>query len=303
MSNAERPRGIFTIDATRYLERSAPAAVQQLGDGLWTAAVGDHRTLFAQGGGSILACNTFGTPAAARVYRDAIEQTIPGHRVGTLLCTIDHLDHAGYGTVLAPEAEVVAHELCAGVLERRRSSGQRTADRVIEGTSQELNIDGVTVRAVYPGPTVGTGNLALHVPAHRALFVVGPRADARYGLLPDMHFRHLTRIWRELAEIDVDVVIPGRGALMDRDGLRRAADYLDAVAEASQRAFAQGLPIWELPTMHAYVSGALRDRFGDLDGFDDHVGVAAIRLVHYYLMGGWGIEDTAAPERLLEAGR
>ena len=49
----------------------------------------------------------------------------------------------------------------------------------------------------------------------------------------------------------------------------------------------------------AIIGGALGDRFGDLDGFDEHAGLTAIRIVHHYLMGGWGLEDTPTPGVLL----
>jgi glyoxylase-like metal-dependent hydrolase (beta-lactamase superfamily II) len=293
------PGGIFTIDAGSYLERDVPLTVERLGDRLFTACAGDRGTVFVEGESSAIAVNTFGTPAAARAYRRAIEDALPGLALDTVVCTIDHLDHCGYAGVLAPEAEVVAHELCARVLASRGAIGQRPADRIVCGAGETLTLDGVAVHALYPRPSQGTGNLALHFAEQRALFVVGPRADARYGLLPDVHFRHLTNAWRELASLDVDVVIPGGGPMMDRAGLVRAADYLDALAEASQRAFAEGLPIWELEPMAAYASSALGERFGDLDGFDEHIGIAAIRSVHFYLMGGWGLEDTAEPERLM----
>jgi hypothetical protein len=55
-----------------------------------------------------------------------------------------------------------------------------------------------------------------------------------------------------------------------------------------------------LEAMEQFVSERLREQFGDLDGFPRHVGIAAIRCVHHYLMGGWGMEDTAEPEELLE---
>lgn len=43
----------------------------------------------------------------------------------------------------------------------------------------------------------------------------------------------------------------------------------------------------------------LRESFGDLEGFDQHVGQMSIRIVHHYLMGGWGLEDTPEPAVLL----
>ncbi len=41
------------------------------------------------------------------------------------------------------------------------------------------------------------------------------------------------------------------------------------------------------------------ERFGDMEGFENHIGQMAIRIVHHYLMGGWGLEDTPEPAVLL----
>jgi hypothetical protein len=51
--------------------------------------------------------------------------------------------------------------------------------------------------------------------------------------------------------------------------------------------------------MKGYCIGQLAERFGDLEGFEGHVGQMAIRIVHHYLMGGWGLEDTPEPRLLM----
>jgi glyoxylase-like metal-dependent hydrolase (beta-lactamase superfamily II) len=269
---------------------------QQLADGVFTVAAEDHRALFTASDDGVVALNSFGTSKHARSYAKAIG-SVAGVPVTAVIATIDHLDHTGRTAELG--GEVIAHELCARVIERRGAPGQRPADRAIAGAGSELQLAGVTFRLIYPGPTQGTGNLAVHLPQRRVLFLAGPRADARYGLLPDFHLRHVTRIWRELAALDVDVVVPARGPLMTTAELARAADYIEAVKRASQEAFAEGLPIWVIDAMEPFVRERLRERFGDLDGFDRHIGIASIRAVHHYLMGGWGMEDTAEPESIL----
>lgn len=265
---------------------------EQVAEGVWTVAAGDRRSVFAAAGDRVVAVNGFGSAELAAGYADAIRSTVPDSTLAGTVASIDHLDHAGGASALAEGGELIAHELCGRMLASR---GQ-TVTRSVSGAGEELELGGVRLSLLYPGPSQGTGNLAVHLPEHRVLFLVGPRADARYGLFADMHFRHLTRVWRELAELDVDVVVPGRGPVTDRAGLARAADYVDALAGASQQAFADGLPIWVIEAIGPYVEERLRDGFGDLDGFDRHVGIGSIRLVHYYLMGGWGLEDTADPD-------
>jgi len=51
--------------------------------------------------------------------------------------------------------------------------------------------------------------------------------------------------------------------------------------------------------MAGFAQNELGERFGHLDGFAEHSGQTAIRIVHHYLMGGWGLEDTPDPGILL----
>jgi glyoxylase-like metal-dependent hydrolase (beta-lactamase superfamily II) len=239
-----------------------------------------------------VAVNSFRTDELARAYAETL-----GQPVEAVIATIDHLDHTGATDALG--APVIAHELCARVMQRRGAPGQRPADQLVGGSGEELQLDGMRVHLIYGGPTQGTGNVAVHLPKQRVLFLAGPRADARYGLLPDFHLRHVTRVWRELAALDVDTVVPARGSVMTPTELMRAADYIDAIKVAAQEAFAEGVPIWVIDAMEPFVAERLRERFGDLEGFDRHIGIASIRIVHHYLMGGWGMEDTSQPDALL----
>jgi len=273
---------------------------EEVASGVFTVAAGDHRTAFVVGSGGVVALNSFGSRDRAQSYRQAIADAAGGAEPEIVVATIDHLDHTGATADFAPRAEIVAHELCARVIEGRGAPSQRLPQRPIRGGGEELELGGTRLALRYLGPTQGTGNLAVHLPEHRVLFLAGPRGDARYGLLPDFHLRHVTRIWREIAALDVDVVIPARGRLMTTAELVRAADYLDAVKRACQEGFAAGLPIWEIETLGPFVSDRLREGFGDLPGFDRHIGITSIRVVHHYLMGGWGMEDTAEPDALLE---
>lgn len=271
---------------------SVTSDVQQLGDGLWTVAAGDYRCLFLETGDSVVVFNTLAGAKATGELRAAIAASVPAKPVSHIVYTIDHLDHTAGAAELAPDATVVAHSSCARVVAGRAHPRQTPVELEIEGAGDVIDLGGRRVTLRYFGPSQGTGNLAVIPEGSRALFVVGPRADARFGLFNDIHFRHVARIWRELAALDVDTVVPGRGPLMGVDDLRRAADYVDALAESAQRAFAEGVPIWVYEAMEPYTSNRLRDRFAVLDGFSEHVGIAAIRAVHYYLMGGWGLEDT-----------
>jgi hypothetical protein len=299
MTGPAHSRGIFTRDAESYLLAGSPVTVERLAPGVWTATSRTYRTVFFEGDTSVTAVNTFGTPAAAKALRDAIQSTVPGKPLAGLISTLDHLDHTGYGAELGVTGECVGHALTERVITSRNASGQLPITRRISGHGAKVDIDGVAVSLIYAGPSVGTGNLAVELPGG-VLFVVGPQGNARYGIFPDYHFRHVAGVWRRLADRDIEIVVPGRYGLLDVAGLHHAADYVDALAASCQAAFAQGVPAWDVETVGQFVGGQLRAEFEDLDGFNSQIAMAAARVVDHYRMGGWGLEDTAEPDRLLE---
>jgi glyoxylase-like metal-dependent hydrolase (beta-lactamase superfamily II) len=293
--------GIFTAANTReYLEREPEMSVEQLSGRMWTISDGVRRALFLEGDSSIVAFDTFGTPGAAQAYRKAVEATIPGKAIGTVIYSHDHLDHAGFAADFAPRADIIADEMCAKVIRLRQAKGQSAPTRLLSGTRNEMVIDGLQFTLLNPGPTHGTGHLSAYFVEERLLFssdTILP--NARYGLLPDYHIWNFVKFMRGFLDLDWDAFVPGRYEVTDRARFMHGCDFIEAVQEESQRAFAEFVPIWMMDAMQGYVGAKLQDRFGDLDGFQEHIGLIAVRIVHHYLMGGWSLEDTPEPGILL----
>ena len=294
-------RGLFTSDkAQAYLAFEPEMAVEQLSEHLWTVSDGACRTIFLKGSEGIIAFDTFGTPGRARAYARAMEQAIPGRAVTTIIYSHDHLDHAGFAADLAPAAEIIADEMCAKVVRLRAAEGQLQPDRVLAGAENRITVDGVELVLLNPGPTHGSGNLAAWFAEEKLLFSSDTiLANARYGLLPDIHLANFVRFMRGFLDLDWETFVPGRYGLTDRAGFTRGCDYIEAVQDACQQAFVEFVPIWAYEPMQGYVMNKLADRFGDLDGFAEHVGLTSIRIVHHYLMGGWSLEDTPRPGYIL----
>ncbi len=286
-THTDRVRGRYTLPAARlaFLYEEPSLEVVELGPGLRTIGDGSHRTVFADGDDGVIAWDTLSTPGRARAYRAAI-----GREVGTVVYSNDHLDRSGWCSELAPEADRVAHEWCARVVELRGADGQLPVTRTINGT-EALG----PARLVYPGPTSATGNLATHFPEHGVLYApetVLP--NARYSLLPDWHIRNYSASLHGLLELDFETFIPGRYGLMTRAEFVDGLAFLDAVHETAQRAFAESVAVWLFDAMEAFVKDRLAADWGSLDGFDDNVGIMAFRIAHHYLTGGWSTEDTPA---------
>jgi glyoxylase-like metal-dependent hydrolase (beta-lactamase superfamily II) len=294
-------RGTFTHAAAQaYLAVEPEIHTDRLSERIWTASDGHCRAVFVEGDSGVIAFDTFGTPGGARAYKKAIATAVPGKAIRNVIYTHDHLDHAGFAAALAPDAEIIADEICAKIIKLRRADGQRLPTRVLSGTRNAVQIDGVALTLLNPGPTHGSGNISAWFAEEKILYSSDTvLANARYGFLPDYHLGNFVRCMRGFLELDWQTFVPGRFELTDRAGFARGCDYLEAMQTECQKAFAEFVPIWVYDAMYGYVSHKLKERFGDLDGFDQHVGQTAIRVVHHYLMGGWGLEDTPEAAVLL----
>lgn len=294
-------RGLFTLEgAQAYLAVEPEMVTEKLSERLFTVSDGQVRTVFLEGDSSVIAFDTFGTPGRARAYGKAIANALPGKPIGTIIYSHDHLDHAGFAADLAPDADIIADEMCAKVIKLRGAQGQTQPTRVLTGERNELTIDGVDLVLLNPGPTHGSGNLAAYFEEEKAFFSSDTiLANAKYGFMPDYHFCNLIRYMRGFLDLDWDRFVPGRYEMTDRAGFERGVDFIEAVMTECQLAFVNFVPIWAYEPMKGYCIGQLGERFGDLEGFEGHVGQMAIRIVHHYLMGGWGLEDTPEPRVLM----
>ena len=294
-------KGLFTSSKLdSYLAAEPPMQVDQLSDRIWTISDGVYRSIFLAGDSGLVAFDTFGTPGKARAYRAAMDQALPGQPVKTIIYTHDHLDHAGFAADLAPDAEIVADELAAKVIRLRDADGQLPPTRTVSGQETSWEEDGLAFKLLNPGPTHGSGNLSAWFPGDGLLFssdTILP--NARYGLMPDYHIANFVKFMRQLSDLEWDTFVPGRYEVTDRARFLKGCNYIEAIQTAAQQAFVEMVPIWVMDAMQDYVGQALREEFSDLDGFDDQVGLTAIRIVHHYLMGGWGLEDTPDPGVLL----
>lgn len=280
-------RGRYTLPAERlaFLDVEPDLRVDELGAGLWTVSDGKHRTVFAEGEDGAIAWDTLATPGAARAYRRAI-----GRPITTIVYSNDHLDRSGWSRELAPDAARVAHVWCARVVELRAADGQLP---VTETFLDDRQIG--PARVLFPGLTSASGNVASFFPAQRVLYAPDTvLPNARYSMLPDWHIRNFSVSLRSLLELEFDTFVPGRHGVMTRTEFERGIDFLDAVHDAAQHAFAESVAVWLFDAMESFVKERLAGEWGGLDGFDEHVGIMAFRIAHHYLTGGWSTEDTAA---------
>ncbi len=294
-------QGIFTSPAVAdYLGAVPTITSEQLSDRLWTISDGKYRTIIIEADRSVVAFDTFGTPARARAYAAEIARLFPAKHVSTIIYSHDHLDHAGFAADFAPDAAIVADEMTAKVVSMRAADGQLPVTQALSGAENKVSYDGAEFVLLNRGPVHGTGHLSAWFEEEKLFFssdTILP--NARYGLMPDYHIANFVKIMRSYLDLGFERFVPGRYEVTDRNRFEQGCDYIEAMQIACQAAFHSFVPIWVHDAMAGFVQNELGERFGHLDGFQEHSGQTAIRIVHHYLMGGWGLEDTPEPAILL----
>ena len=233
-------RGKFTREAAQtYLAHEPETQVEKLSDSIWTISDGTCRTVFLEADSSVIAFDTFGTPGRARAYKKAISEAIPDKPVKTIIYSHDHMDHSGFAEDLAPDAEIIADEMCAKVIKLRQAEGQLLPSRILSGAKNDMVIDGANFTLLNPGPTHGSGNISAWFGDDEILFSSDTiLANAKYGFVPDYHLCNFVKFMRGFLELEWLTFVPGRYEITDRAGFEKGCDYIEAVQIETQNAFA-----------------------------------------------------------------
>lgn len=285
-------RGVFSIPGALPIQTMwRDITYEFMRDRIWSVSEGIYRTIFLEGDKGTIAFDTFSTPGGAGAYRGAIQRVFPEKPVHTLVYSHDHLDHTGYAADLAPDAEIVAHDLCARVVGTRKSDGQLPATEIWTGERKEYDIDGLQFELIYPGPTHGDGNVAAYFPQSKILFMVDTVIPGvGYTFFPDWHIAPYVKTMERFMSLDWDLYIPGHFWPLDRAGFTDNLNYYGVMAENAQLAIADGVDVDDLPDVTRYVHEKIGDRFGHLFRFGEYAGTNLARYMHHYLSGGWGVE-------------
>lgn len=284
--------GIFTIPGPLTVQSAwRDITFDPVRDRIWTASEGIYRTIFLEGDAGVIAFDTFTTPGGANAYKAAIQRVFPHKPIHTIVYSHDHLDHTGYAADLAPEADIIAHDLCDQVIRARKSDGQLPATEVWSGERKEYAIDGVRFELLYPGPTHGDGNVAAYFPDSKVLFMVDTVIPGvGYAFFPDWHLAPYVSTMRRFESLDWDVFVPGHFWITDRAGFTESLDYYDQMEVLGQEAIADGLDPNDYAAVTRYCNEKLKPKYGSLFRYEEYFAMNLMRYMLHFLTGGWGIE-------------
>lgn len=295
---SECPRGILRIrDPVPALEYVPTLTYEPLAERLWTISDGTYRTVLAEGDRSAIAFDTFYSPGSATAYRQAVGRLLQHRPIETIVYSHDHLDHTGFGSVLAPGARVIAHEAAARVIEARGADGQLVPTDCWSGERRELVVDGVEMELVYPGATHGNGNVAALFREARVLFMVDTVAPGvGYTFLPDWHVDSYLPSLRRVLDLEWDRFVPGHFWPIGRREFAEAVAWWEALVETAHAAHAAGVEPDDLHAARAIVDERLRPAWGHLFRFEEYAALNLMRFLLHVRTGGWGLEDCGAGE-------
>jgi glyoxylase-like metal-dependent hydrolase (beta-lactamase superfamily II) len=192
---------------------------------------------------------------------------------------------------MAPEAHIIAHDLCDQVVRARGSDGQLPATEVFSGERKSFDIDGAYFELIYPGPTHGDGNIAAYLPQSKVLFMVDTVIPGvGYTFFPDWHLVPYVPVMKRLLSLDWDLFVPGHFWITDRKGFIESLDYFDRMSDIAQQAVISGLDPHDFAEVVKYTDANLKQEFGDLFRYGEYCAMNLSRYMQHFLTGGWGIE-------------
>ncbi len=284
--------GIFTIPGSQGIQGAwRDITYVPVRDNIWSVSEGIYRTIFVEGDKEVIAFDTLGTPGGARAYGGAIARVFPKKPVHTIVYSHEHLDHTGYAADLAPDADIITHDLCNQVVLGRKSDGQLAGTEIWSGERKQYKIDGVEFELIYPGPTHGDGNVAAYFPQSKLLFMVDTVIPGvGYTFFPDWHLSPYVPVMRRFLSLDWDIFVPGHFWITNRKGFEDNLEYYDQMAEIAQEAIGAGLDVDDFAEVTKYTYEHLQPKFGNFFRFDEYCAMNLSRYMSHYLTGGWGIE-------------
>ncbi len=289
--------GIFTIDGPLAIQGAwRDITYTPVRDRIWSVSEGIYRTIFLVGNQGTIAFDTLTTPGTARAYAGAVQRAFPRKPIHTVVYSHDHLDHTGYAADLAPQADIIAHDLCDRVIRARQSVGQTPANEVWEGERKAFEIDGVYFELLYPGPTHGDGNIAAYFPQSKLLFMVDTVIPGvGYTFFPDWHLTPYVPTMKRFLSLDWDVFVPGHFWITDRQAFVDSLSFYDRMADVAQQAIIDGLDPNDFAEVTRYTQAKLAAEFGELFRFEEYCAMNLCRYMQHFLTGGWGIEGNYQP--------
>lgn len=274
----------YAVDDFPRVQELAPNVysyeqLRSAGDELFTTV-----SLFVVTNEGVLVADGQGSPAETRRLIDTIAR-ITDQPIAHVVVASDHGDHTAGNSEFPTSARFYAHPTSRAALEAAAAAPGRSPDappvvipdQIVE-SSRTLTLGGVEVRILFLGRAHTGGDLVVHLPKERLLFM----SEAYlHRIFPAMRSAFPSE-WIAMIEaaqaMDVDIYVPGHG-FVDSPAV------LEAELEVFRRALEQ--VVEEATRLHA-AGFALEDAieaadFGDLESWSLRSGQAPRAIGRVYM--------------------
>jgi glyoxylase-like metal-dependent hydrolase (beta-lactamase superfamily II) len=213
-------------------------------------------SLFVVGADGVLLADGQGSVPATQALVDAIKAVTP-QPIRWYVVGSDHGDHTAGNSVLPKDVRYVIHRNSLAQMQRdaARSGRSATAPPVVvpptamTGDTETINVGGIEVRVLFLGRAHTGGDLMVHLPAQRLLFMSEAYLNRVFPAMRSAYPSEWVRVIDRALALDVDRFVPGHGFIeeprVSREELgefRKALQYVIAEVTALK---ARGLTVEE----------------------------------------------------------
>lgn len=162
----------------------------------------------------------------------AAVKKITNQPVKYVINTHHHGDHTGSNAKMLPTAEIIMQANARRHMIEKDMPG---VPRISFTKESSVFLGGKEVRAIYYGRGHTDGDIAVYIPEHRAVHLGDLLAGTHGVTNPVMDYSAGGSInaWPStldgVLKLDLDIVIPGHGSLMDKAGLQTHRDKVEAI--------------------------------------------------------------------------
>jgi len=175
-------------------------------------------SLFVVGRDGVLIADGQGSPAATQTMLDAIRKVTP-KPVKWYIVGSDHGDHTAGNSVLPKDITYVIHPNSLAQMRRDQANPNRqaTAPPVVVPASamtsdtQVLDVGGIEVRAVFLGRAHTGGDLMVHLPAQKILFMSEAYLNRVFPAMRSAYPTEWVAAIDKALAMDVTLFVPGHG--------------------------------------------------------------------------------------------
>jgi glyoxylase-like metal-dependent hydrolase (beta-lactamase superfamily II) len=210
-------------------------------------------SLFVVGADGVLIADGQGSPAATQAMLEAIRK-VTDKPVRWYVVGSDHGDHTAGNSVLPKDITYIIHPASLAQMTRDAANPNRppaappviVPARAMTGHTQTVDVGGIEVRVLFLGRAHTGGDLMVHLPKARILFMSEAYLNRVFPAMRSAYPTEWVAVIDRALAMDVDRYVPGHGFIEEpsasREELVAFRDALKAVIAEATRLHAAGVP-------------------------------------------------------------